>query len=272
MAKWSASQKRYFADFHFDLFDDSDGSEFCMGFDFSKTSTGYGVVNLNNGNMVEHGLIETGRKEHGSDYKRFGKIYSDILDLLREFHPVFIGYESVRVKTQISSFKDLSMALSAFSIARYKAESKGFFKPYVISFNPSHIKTVSTAGSDAEKQDVVSGIEEYYGLDDLSDDEADALACCKLGWYFTNVQGAYESARNMSVSNIDDPDDAYEFLLDVYKRRNTVFETCLASYKDEGVDAVLGAISGPAGLNNLSKNSISTYYEAMDKVKKLYGD
>ena len=148
-----------------------------LGIDPGTATTGYGVIESQNGNLrsIEFGCITTSKTHSLSE--RLEEIYDDLQKLIRKHKPQKISVESVyfysNVKTAIAVAQSRGVVLLC---ARQH-------KIPIVEFTPLQVKNMLTNYGKAEKKQVQQMVKTLLDLDHIPkpDDAADALALAICG-------------------------------------------------------------------------------------------
>ncbi len=148
-----------------------------LGFDPGTQTTGYGVLELDDGNHVfhrGHGVIETKKKAGATEASRMMRLREQVREVIKRYQPDAVAAEDVFVGVN---------RRSAIALAHYRGiliEACAEEGHRVVSFKPTEVKKVAAGTGRAGKEDVQAAVQKTLRLNELPypDHAADALAVC----------------------------------------------------------------------------------------------
>jgi len=148
-----------------------------LGFDPGTELTGYGVLELENGDKVyhrAHGVIKTKKAKRASPESRMTALRSQIVDLIKQYRPDVVAAEDVFVGRNRKS----ALVLAHFRGILLEACASAGHE--VHSYTPTLVKKVATGNGRASKEEVQSSLQKTLRLAGLPspDHAADGLAVC----------------------------------------------------------------------------------------------
>lgn len=144
-------------------------------------ATGYAL--FENRSLIEHGVVELGRRND---------IYEDILlsakkkirELIEKTQADIVIIEDIQQQHQnVSTYKKLAMLMGAL-ICLFQEMNKPF--EIVPSARWKSFSEIKGKKRTEQKENTLLFVKEKFGLEDISQDTADAVA---LGWYAANNIG-----------------------------------------------------------------------------------
>ncbi len=145
-----------------------------MGIDPGTAITGYGVVKLENNRhiVLGYGAIRTTTKQ--STPLRLETIYTELTDLVAEFHPDCIAIEELFFNKNVSTALAVGQARGVAILAGAHAGLP------IAEYTPLQVKMAVTGYGRASKEQVAYMIKMLLGLAETPkpDDVTDALAVC----------------------------------------------------------------------------------------------
>lgn len=148
-----------------------------LGFDPGAETTGYGVLELDDGQHVfhrGHGVIDTKKRAGATEESRMVRLREQAREVVKRFQPDVIAAEDVFVGVNRKS----AITLAHFRGILLEACAEEGFK--VTAYKPSAIKKVATGNGKASKEEVQAAIRKTLRLGELPspDHAADALGVC----------------------------------------------------------------------------------------------
>jgi len=148
-----------------------------LGIDPGTAICGYGVVEMKGSVLrpVFYGSILTDKDWRPEE--RLLRIYQDVSDIIRHFHPDFMSVEKLYFNRNVNTAIPVAQARGVVLLAA--AEQK---LP-VLEFTPMQIKKSVTGTGTAAKKQVVFMVQQLLGIREKidPDDTADALAAAICG-------------------------------------------------------------------------------------------
>jgi crossover junction endodeoxyribonuclease RuvC len=142
-----------------------------IGIDPGVATTGWGIVDLIDGDLkvVDYGIIETSKENSHAD--RLCEIYDDLKSLLVKFNPEYAGVEQLLF---YNNAKTASAVGEARGVVLLTLKQLGV---NIIECTPLQMKQSITGYGQADKKQVQENIKRIFEMDEIPkpDDAADAL-------------------------------------------------------------------------------------------------
>lgn len=149
-----------------------------IGIDPGTATTGYGVIDVNNGvtEVVGWGLIET--QKNGHTERRLETIFKETTEILKKYHPDTFAIEKIFFAANAKTAIAVGQAQGVLMLAASQAKIK------MVEYAPGTIKKTVTGDGRAEKMDIQRAVRKILGNKVRSkakkrthfDNAADALA------------------------------------------------------------------------------------------------
>ena len=142
-----------------------------LGIDPGIATTGYGVIESNNGSShcLGSGVISTSKTRDAED--RLNTIYNQISILIKKFKPDCCVVEQLFFNTNVKTALGVGQARGTVLLAASHSSTKCF------EYTPLQVKQAVVGYGRAEKKQVQYMVKQILGIENkLKDDEADALA------------------------------------------------------------------------------------------------
>lgn len=231
-------------------------SGYTVGIDTSLTGVGVGVLD-EEGKYVDAVLVETATTD-GTVLQRLKMVQDGVADVLEEYEPDIISWESIRNPRNVNSFKKNSMALSAIAMSDYFC--KNFDDILLIRYGAGQIKK-AVSGAGGEKQLVMKNLLRKWQIDVDDDNKADATIVGKLG-YFSKV------FADRYVDYIEGNDSKrYQLMMDICKRRKENFEERMSDIDDDVLSVVMSRFQGKSALDVYKINDYHLYKNKRTFIK-----
>ena len=150
-----------------------------IGLDPGTATTGYGIIDVNDGefDVVEYGVITT--KAHTPMQERLQIIYEDLNSLLSEYKPDTAAVEELFFGRNVTTAITVGQARGVLLLALSQANI-----PFG-EYSPPKIKDAVTGYGKAEKPQVQMMVRNLLNLDEIPrpDDAADGLAVAITHYY-----------------------------------------------------------------------------------------
>lgn len=146
-----------------------------IGIDPGTATTGFGIINYDNGHksefsILEFGVISTSKKD--SDEQRLKILFEDLSFLIKKYKPEKIGIEKLYFTNNQKTAMTVSQARGVILLAAKLNDLD------IDEFTPLQVKSTLCGYGKADKKQVQFMIKQTFGLKQTPkpDDAADALA------------------------------------------------------------------------------------------------
>ncbi len=156
-----------------------------IGLDPGTATTGYGVIDFDQGIMtpIAYGIIKT--EPHTPMPERLQTIYQDLTELLTEYKPDSAGIEEVFFGRNITTAITVGQARGVLllCLADHKVP--------IAEYSPPRIKDAVTGYGKADKKQVQMMVQNMLNLESIPrpDDAADGLAIAITHYHYSRFQG-----------------------------------------------------------------------------------
>lgn len=147
-------------------------------------------------------------------------IRRDLRKLLRVFRPAVTVLESQFFSKNVRTLRVLSQAAGAMKLCVIVESSSD-----VVEFSPRQIKMAATGKGNATKDEVRRAVQEMFGVKDLPEDAADAIACA-LAWVLSDLDGPKAIFDSLPEEEVDERLRALRNFIR-YSKRPRFQEKCL---------------------------------------------
>jgi Holliday junction resolvasome RuvABC endonuclease subunit len=177
--KSKMAAEREWIDYNFRLldtiFDKKKDCKYIIAADFSFSSTGYVVFDLE-GKTVTYGEIKTSTLD-GTVQQRLWKIFKEFEVIVKQYPCCIFSYEMISVFSNPTSTIKLSMVLAEmFNALSANSEEP----PYVVSIATTSLKKAATGHGSSDKNLVLKAVLRDWHQDFDSDDVADAYVAGRI--------------------------------------------------------------------------------------------
>lgn len=258
MAKSKAAKVREWIHHNFTLLDDTvkklKGRKYILGMDFSITSTGYVVLDLD-GNLVESGEVKTS-VDDGTIQQRLWKISEEFTKIVKKYPCVIFSYEMISVFTNPQSAVKLAMVLA--QAYNSLADNLNTY-PYVVSLATTSLKKAATGNGRADKNLILKAVLKNWGEDFESDDVADAYVAGRVALDIIAAKEIYFKLHKKYGEDLD------QFLRDLKKFRHDELQPLLEEYSMT-IERFEVVISLMEGHKQTRENDYGFYQEKREEV------
>lgn len=156
-----------------------------LGLDPGTATTGYGVIDFDNGIMtpIVYGVIST--KAHTPMPERLQIIYQDLTELIEEYQPDSAGIEEVFFGRNTTTAITVGQARGVLllCLANHKIP--------IAEYSPPRIKDAVTGYGKADKKQVQMMVQNLLDLESIPrpDDAADGLAIAITHYHYSRFEG-----------------------------------------------------------------------------------
>jgi Holliday junction resolvasome RuvABC endonuclease subunit len=211
-SKAKAVVEREWIDHNFNLLKDfiskKKNSPCILAADFSVSSTGYAVIDLD-GKLLDSGEIKTTTQD-GTLQQRLWKIFKGFEQIVAKHPCCIFSYEMISVFSNPTSAIKLSMVLAEMYNALSSISEE---PPYIVSIATTSIKKAATGSGSSDKNLILKSVFRTWGEDFNSDDTADAYVAARVALDLLKVKDIYFAMRKQSEVPLD------KFLIDFEKAR-----------------------------------------------------
>jgi crossover junction endodeoxyribonuclease RuvC len=155
-----------------------------LGIDPGTATTGYGVIDVEDGEMVlvAYGVISTRAKTPMA--RRLVKIYRELSELIAQYKPDAAGVEEVFFGRNITTAITVSQARGVILLALAEAGLK------VGEYSPPKIKSAIAGYGNADKAQMQLMVRHLLNLNETPrpDDAADGLAVAITHYHYTRFE------------------------------------------------------------------------------------
>ena len=222
-----------------------------LSFDMSLTGTG--ICHFENGEFNKSKVVKTSTND-GTIRQRLAKIRAAFVKSLTKHKPQVVALEAISVFTNPNSAKVLSMVYGQLLSAATEVVPDALF----VSVTTTQIKKVGTGDGKSDKNLVLLGVFQRFGVSLSNDNEADAFCAGVAARDLLRVADNY-------TFDAENP----KFLINYRKGRDKLTQKFLAEagIDDAIFEVCLSAAGGSGTLTVLKENDYKVY---VDTYKRIY--